>query len=131
MARTASQDPRSLEAGETFGYPVDAGTGAFADGGALAALNRLALAGPDETERMTERWISQGEAGAKALGLPHGFALTVSEGGGDMVMFSSGWGDGFYASWVGADSTGRPVAVVTDFAVIEAVRLPTGVRAGE
>ena len=37
----------------------------------------------------------------------------------NVAMFSSGWGDGFYASWFGLDEAGRVVALVTDFGVVE------------
>jgi len=34
-------------------------------------------------------------------------------------MFSSGFGDGFYASYFGLDASGEVVALVTDFAVVD------------
>ncbi|WP_225764994.1 DUF4241 domain-containing protein [Inquilinus sp. Marseille-Q2685] len=37
----------------------------------------------------------------------------------NVAMFSSGWRDGFYASYFGLDETGRVVALVTDFGVVE------------
>jgi hypothetical protein len=36
----------------------------------------------------------------------------------NIVAFSSGYGDGIYASYVGWDAAGDPVCVVTDFGVI-------------
>ncbi len=125
LAHTASQDPSTLSGDSIFAYPVDAGTGAFADGDALTALDAQARAEPQAYEQLTERWLDDGERAGEALGVPYLFTLTVADGG--MVMFSSGWGDGQYASWVGYDAAGEPVAVVTDFAVIEAVDFPPAV----
>ena len=36
----------------------------------------------------------------------------------NIICFSSGWGDGSYASYFGFDADGRPSALVTDFAVL-------------
>ena len=125
MAVKPGDDPATLGPDETFGYPVDAGTGGFLDGGAIDKL-RVDIA-PDNVEgwdALSDRWIAAGEAGGPRLGVPYLFALTERVGDGDLVMFSSGWGDGFYASWVGWDAQDRPVQVITDFAVIEAVDIP-------
>lgn len=37
----------------------------------------------------------------------------------NVMIFSSGYGDGFYASYWGFDDTGSPVALVTDFRVLD------------
>jgi hypothetical protein len=34
-------------------------------------------------------------------------------------MFKSGWGDGFYATYIGYDKAGNICRLVTDFVVIE------------
>src|SRR4029078_4230104 len=47
------------------------------------------------------------------------FHLDVDMGPANIVMFTSGWGDGFYASWFGYDAQGRVAALVTDFAVVD------------
>lgn len=40
-------------------------------------------------------------------------------GPGNIIMFTSGWGDGFYASWFGYDAQGHVAALVTDFTVVD------------
>lgn len=126
LAHTAGEDPSTLRGDAIFGFNVDSGTASFADPQTVAAIE-AALAGAGDYEgSQHQRWVDAGEAHAATLGLPHGFALVAAIGPGDVAMFSSGWGDGVYASWVGYDSTGRPVQVVTDFAVIEAVNIPKG-----
>ena len=147
LAVTDEQDPAALTGSNIFGYGVDAGTGAFVDAAVPAWLeSEYAWAagvryleqveGPDpailrphigEVDRymtLVEGWQTRGEAAAPALGLPYGFALVEPLGPGGAAMFSSGWGDGYYASWVGYDANHRPAVIVTDFAVITAVNFP-------
>ncbi len=40
------------------------------------------------------------------------------ETGGNVIAFSTGFGDGFYDSQVGYDKSGKIVCIVTDFDVI-------------
>ena len=40
----------------------------------------------------------------------------------NVAMFSSGWGDGFYTSWVGYGADGKVTALVTNFLVIKATK---------
>jgi hypothetical protein len=127
MAVTDEQDVATLSGDDVFGYRVDTGTGAFAD---AAVTEWLASEYPasdfDRYQSVQDDWQTRGEAAAEALGMPYGFALIERLGKGDVTMFSSGWGDGHYASWVGYGSDRLPVAIVTDFAVITAVHFPTG-----
>jgi hypothetical protein len=124
MAAPEGEDPDALTGDAILGCPVDAGTGAFADPAVLAALRTRYDTDTDGCEALLERWQEDGEARAEAAGLPHGFLHEVGDDAGGMVMFASGWGDGVYASWLGEDAAGRPMQLVTDFAVIEAVDLP-------
>lgn len=125
MAVTDEQDLTTLRGLEVFGYGVDAGTGAFVDGAVPAWLDaRYPSSAFEQYQDVQEDWQRRGEAAAETLGIPYGFALIERLGPGDAAMFSSGWGDGHYASWIGYDADGRPVAIVTDFAVITAVNFP-------
>jgi hypothetical protein len=125
LAVTADQNPQTLRGDEIFGYPVDAGTGAFID---AAVPAWLAVRHPPSDvagyQALTDGWQARGEARGPELGVPYGFILVEDFDPGGVAMFSSGWGDGYYASWVGYGADDRPVAIVTDFAVIEAVNLP-------
>ena len=127
LAVTAEQDPATLKGEDIFGYGVDAGTGAFVD---AAVPDWLAQQYPTSDfkayQTLTDDWQARGEAAATDLGIPYGFALVEPLGPGGAAMFSSGWGDGHYASWVGYDAGDRPVVIVTDFAVITAVNFPSG-----
>ncbi len=114
-ALVAGQDVKTLKADEIFGYPVDAGTGSFYDplvGRALSDLRK-------KDENVWQGWQKDGEDnGEKAANKPN-FFLMLAHPPGNIAMFASGWGDGFYASWFGYDASGSVVALVTDFQVID------------
>jgi hypothetical protein len=115
MAVIEGQDIATLKKDEIFGYGVDAGTGSFFDpvaGKAAAALLKA-------DENAWEAWQTAGEAnGPKAIG-PYSFLLDLPLGEANAIMFHSGWGDGFYASWFGYDDAGNVAALVTDFQTVD------------
>lgn len=113
MALIAGQDVATLKPDEIFGYPVDAGTGSFGDAEAFAALQPLLKS--DNT--LSEGWIADGERAGKDKGMSWFLDKTI--GPSNILMFESGWGDGFYASYFGFDSKGRVVCLLTDFQVID------------
>jgi Protein of unknown function (DUF4241) len=115
MAVTDGQDLATLKADEIFGYPVDAGTGAFYDPKAGEALVAQLKINPDAWED----WQTKGEANGNAANLKPNFFLMLPAGDVNIAMFASGWGDGFYASYFGFDKNGRVAALVTDFAIID------------
>ena len=121
MGVTEGEDPRALKGDEVFGFGVDAGTGAFLDAGAVGWIGGQPF---EAADARSEDWQARGEALGPGLGIPYGFVLVEEAGPGGVAMFSSGWGDGHYASWVGYDGEGRPAQVVIDFAVITAVNIP-------
>jgi len=110
MLTTGSQDISNLKDGEIFGYGVDSGTGCFMDSSASRLLNDAMRKDPnyyetlskemDKTYRHTRSW------------------LDTKFGDANLVAFSSGYGDGFYATYVGLDSDNEIATVVTDFAVL-------------
>lgn len=115
MAVPEGQDVNSLQEGHIFGYGVDAGTGSFFDPVAGKAAGALL----DANQDAWEDWQTAGEAnGPKVVG-PYFFLLDLPLGGANAIMFGSGWGDGFYASWFGYDTDGNVVALVTDFQTID------------
>ncbi|MDQ8697168.1 DUF4241 domain-containing protein [Hyphomicrobium sp. LHD-15] len=115
MAVVEGQDIATLKADEIFGYGVDAGTGSFFDPVASKAAAELLKADEDAWET----WQTDGETnGAKVIG-PYSFLLDLPLGDANAIMFHSGWGDGFYASWFGFDADGRVAALVTDFTTID------------
>ncbi|MCR1536476.1 DUF4241 domain-containing protein [Stenotrophomonas maltophilia] len=115
MARWTTQDLTGLDEDSFIGYPVDAGIGCFMDTDTQQAL--LALIEQADGEEESE-WsdalidhdgLDEGvEYRPWGENSPHG-----------LVVFTSGWGDGVYPSYWGLDTSGIPVALVTDFLCIQ------------
>ncbi len=111
MALVEGQNPATLKDNEIFGYPVDAGTGSFFD--PAAALEAKALL--ERNPNAWEDWQTRGEANADAIENFGTFLLNEPFGNWNVVMFHSGWGDGFYPSYFGFDAAGQVTALITDF----------------
>jgi hypothetical protein len=86
------------------GYGVDAGMGCFFDEEALGSVD----------EATTDGWLAATEKNSVNTWTWH----VAEVGQANVVMCSSGWGDGFYGSWWGVDGAGRIVELVTDFEVL-------------
>ena len=104
----------SLQPGQYFGYPVDSGTGCFMDAAAAKVLaDRLdrdpgypdALAG-ELKKHYTHTW-------------DWAAVRPDDRSPANVVMFSSGVGDGLYATFVGRDAAGDVVCLLTDFNVLD------------
>lgn len=149
LALRPGQDPRDLPPGELFGYPVDAGTGCFADQATMEAL--MAQAGIHDVADWRRRAHGDAPVGPDGQPTPEWLALvgavytwndsfgddllaqleatdyitaTVIAPGGsraNLIAFSSGWGDGGYASFFGYDARDSVVCLVTDFHVLQGV----------
>jgi hypothetical protein len=115
MAVFEGQDISTLNDNEIFGYGVDAGTGSFFDPAAGKAAGALLDANPDAWEV----WQTDGETNGPRLVGPYFFLLDLPLGNANAIMFGSGWGDGFYASWFGYDADGNVAALVTDFGTLD------------
>lgn len=107
MLTIGDQNLASLKANEIFGYPVDSGTGCFLDAIAARSLtkavpdfNDILIRELDKTYRHAWSWAN------------------VKLGDANIVAFSSGDGDGFYATYAGYDDAGEVSAVVTDFCML-------------
>jgi Protein of unknown function (DUF4241) len=116
MAVIPENDPATLKPGYIFGYPVDAGTGCFLDRQASVTVT-AELAAKTRPENFTEAWINDGDTAGKAKGLT--FYLDVPVPPHNIVMFESGWGDGYYASYFGYAADGSVVSLLTDFQVMD------------
>lgn len=115
-ALVPGQDPAKLGKSEYYGFPVDAGTGAFLDPAIGKEIEALSTS---EAEILYDDWIRQGESHGKEHGLP--YSLPVTRGGHAFVLFSSGWGDGAYPSWFGLAEDGSVATLLTDLRVVDDV----------
>jgi hypothetical protein len=112
MATVPGQDPATLEEGYIFGYPVDAGTGCFMDAEAAQDLAMDDVDGGHADTLLEEMDKTQVPTWAWA-------DLEVRAAtGANVIAFSAGFGDGFYASYWGYDADDKPVCLVTDFGVL-------------
>lgn len=114
MAASPGQASGELRAGYIFGYPVDTGIGCFMDADAARAL----FESLGKHKGCAERLIAE-MARAQAprwtwLDIPMDPAT-----GANLVAFSSGFGNGFYASYWGYDADGSATCLVTDFQVLD------------
>lgn len=113
LALHPGEDASELGEGEIFGYPADSGTGCFMD---------------EETARLVTDHMD-GEEFADALDaeMERTYEDTWSwanvefdpDAGSNIVAFSTGVGDGLYASYFGLDASGEVVCLVTDFSLFE------------
>jgi hypothetical protein len=95
-------------------YGVDSGTGCFMGSGAV----ELVLDGQKDT----------GQSIMHALGGVIGAIVNLE--GESVAVFQSGIGDGIYDTWLGYDSDGEVVMILTDFQVVESEEHVASVHAG-
>lgn len=118
LALVPGQDVATLKAGEIFGYPVDAGLGCFMDPAARAAMERR-----DAQEQKRSGYSNYYDDvladDLKDSNLNWVMHRPLPDDPARIAVFSSGWGDGVYASYWGLDVAGRPLRLVTDFGIIE------------
>jgi hypothetical protein len=111
-ALVAGNYPAELGPDEFFGYGVDAGTGTLADVTAVRAL-----AGWDY-EHVEAVYIPDEIPLAPVPGVAG--SVTDEASGANVILVSSGWGDGAYPTFIGYAAPGEVSSFVTDFMVVPA-----------
>lgn len=123
MATRAGENTEVLKEGEIFGYTVESGMGSFMDVETQNSLNQL------------EETLFQRKA-ADFMGIyeeffhdhffdengaidQYAFLKPDEEKPGTIFAFETGYGEGFYASYIGYDKNSQPVKLVTEFIEIE------------
>lgn len=113
MATKLNEDISSLKEGEFFGYGVDSGIGCFMDADAAQIIDDSIYAETEEEiliYQLSER-LEQNKCRTWCWA-----DMRVDEGSqANVIAFSSGWGDGIYATYFGYDPEDNIVCVVTDF----------------
>ena len=119
-ARTVEDDDL-----EMTGYGVDSATGCFLDSSALSIV-------ATELEP-TGQWEQRIEQALEVAPDDDWFSANIAVSQSpptNAIAFSSGFGDGLYASWFGLDAAGNAVCLLTDFEVVDTeVRQPKSPRA--
>lgn len=120
-------DDSEWEVDGVFGYGVDTGMGCFASAESAEAIG----------ERMDadDEYLGWVLDAAEQVHVPmRGWVSVVPDArmsDANVVVFSSGMGDGFYASYWGYDERDEPVCLITDFTVVHSAQeepAPAGKR---
>lgn len=111
IAVKAGQEPSTLSDDEIYGYGVDSGTGCFMDTSGAEKYSYY-LSQKDSNYEVV---IEEMEATYKHT---RSWLMWEREGF-NVAMFSSGWGDGFYATYIGYDTENSICRLVSDFGLLE------------
>lgn len=115
LALRENDDVLKLSEGKFFGYGVDAGTGCFMDVTTQETLNELLS---DEEYKFSDllQWETRKNYIPAWDWINYDFEGLPNN---NLITFSSGWGDGSYASYFGFDENNQVVCLVTDFEVVK------------
>lgn len=111
MALLAGQKPLPVKGENYYGYPVDAGVGLFIDADQMRGFNQFLSADEGNFKKV---FITGYQLDSKHP-LP---GLLYAANGDTVATFSTGWGDGSYATYIGFDARNQPCRLLTDFQVI-------------
>ncbi|WKS95563.1 DUF4241 domain-containing protein [Riemerella columbina] len=123
MATTAGQDPKTLVGEEIFGYPVQSGMGCLMDLETQTDLNALEQSlfqqKGDDFMGLYEEFFHHHFFDEKGA-IDQYALLTPNEAKKNNIFaFETGYGEGFYASYIGYDATGAPTQLITEFIEIK------------
>ncbi len=109
FALQMGQEPIPVGGKKMHGYSTDLGLGIFVDYNASKALDKTNLTRLDADiyKKMDNHYHNEWRYSM------HSF------GGHNLAVFSSGLGDGYYASYIGFDASGKPCRLLTDFNILE------------
>ena len=119
LATSEGQNLTDLEEGEVYGFPVESGMGCLMDYETQENLNLLEQhlfkrKGDDFTgiyEEFFHEHFFQEEGAVNQ----YAFLKPNEEKPGNLFAFETGYGEGFYASYIGFDKNNVPVKVVSEF----------------
>ncbi len=119
MATTEGQNIEDLEEEEIFGYPVESGMGCFMDVETQDSLNHLEKKlfhrkGADFMG-IYEEFFHDYFFDEKGAIDQFAFLKPDKEKPGSIFAFETGYGEGFYASYIGFGKDNQPVKIVTEF----------------
>lgn len=109
-ALTEGQDVKDLAEDEIFGYDVDSGTGAFMDASGYVEYDSLYK---EDLELSTiSKELKNNYKDTRSWFMWEGKNSNVA-------IFTSGYGEGLYATYIGFDDYGSICRLVTDFGLLE------------
>lgn len=119
LATTKGQNVKDLAEGEVFGYPVESGMGCFMDYETQKLLNALEQEmfqkKADDFEGIYAEFFH--EHFYEQDGAVHQYALLKPylDKDNNIFAFETGFGEGFYASYIAYDVNGIPVKLIAEF----------------
>jgi hypothetical protein len=112
LAVTPGQDLASLDDDSYYGYPVDGGTGSFLDATTYRALD----ADEEFADRVINTLYAEPDLPAEdGLRDRKPLVMAVEDDPTAVVVFSTGWGDGVYATWIGRTESDEVACFLTHF----------------
>jgi hypothetical protein len=119
MAVTEGQDIKDLAEEEVFGYPVESGMGCLMDVDTQHSLNELEKKlyhnkGADFMG-IYEEFFHDYFFDEKGAIDQYAFLKPAEEHPGTIFAFETGYGEGFYASYIAYDQDHKPVKIITEF----------------
>lgn len=114
LALTKDQDAEKLGEDEYYGYGVDSGTGSFMD--ELTCGELVTLIEPIDDGMLPELEKALDDSYVYTYSTAN-YTLPATDH--NLTAFSSGYGDGCYASYWGYDKNGELCCLITDFATVD------------
>jgi len=119
MAVTEGQDIKDLAEEEVFGYPVESGMGCLMDVDTQQSLNelekRLYHSKGADFMGIYEEFFHDYFFDEKGAIDQYAFLKPADEHPGTIFAFETGYGEGFYASYIAYDKDQKPVKIITEF----------------
>lgn len=119
MATTEGQDIKDLKGEEIFGYPVESGMGCFMDVKAQEELNQLEQKlyrrKADDFMGIYEEFFHEHFFDENGAIDQFAFLKPNDEESANIFAFETGYGEGFYASYIGFGRDNQPLKIVTEF----------------
>ncbi len=119
LAVTQGQNIQDLGEGEVFGYPVESGMGCFMDADTQNSLNdleqRLYRSKGVDFMGIYEEFFHEYFFDENGAIDQFAFLKPSEQLPGTIFAFETGYGEGFYASYIAYDQNNAPVKIVTEF----------------
>lgn len=119
LATTPGQNIKDLAEGEVFGYPVESGMGCFMDVDTQEQLNelekRLYHSKGVDFLGIYEEFFHEYFFDENGAIDQYAFLKPAEKHPGTIFAFETGYGEGFYASYIGYDKNDAAVKIVTEF----------------
>lgn len=119
LATTDDQNADELKGEEIFGYPVESGMGCFMDFETQDDLNNLETTlfqrKGDDFMGIYEEFFHQHFFDDNGAIDQFAFMKPATEKEGTIFAFETGYGEGFYASYIGFGNENQPIKLITEF----------------